>query len=62
MTVTPPGGEETYIDDVVFEGDPLLTPAHKERLRERGGSGIVRLVPEEGRLVARRDIVLPGSS
>ncbi|MBA3584026.1 MAG: hypothetical protein H0W36_05760 [Gemmatimonadetes bacterium] len=44
----------------MFEGDPLLTAAHRARLRERGGSGIVRLVLEEGRRVARRDIVLPG--
>jgi len=59
MTLQPPGEPERYIDDVVFEGDPLLTPEHRARLRERGGSGIVR--PHrgpDGVLRATRDIYL----
>ena len=59
MTVQPPGEEERYIDDVVFEGDPLLTSAERARLRARGGSGIVRLERgPDGALRARRDILL----
>jgi hypothetical protein len=27
----------------VFEDDPLLTPEHRARLQQRGGSGIVRV-------------------
>jgi protocatechuate 3,4-dioxygenase beta subunit len=43
MTLQPPGQAERYIDDVVFEDDPLLTAEHRARLQQRGGSGIVRL-------------------
>ena len=42
MTLQPPGEPERYIDDVVFEGDPLLTAAHRARLQQRGGSGSCR--------------------
>lgn len=59
MTLQPPGEPERYIDDVVFEGDPLLTPEHRARLRQRGGSGIVRLERNaDGTLLATRDIYL----
>jgi protocatechuate 3,4-dioxygenase, beta subunit len=59
FTLTPPGQPERYIDDVVFEGDALLTAAHRARLRQRGGSGIVRLSRDSsGVLHATRDIYL----
>jgi len=59
MTLQPPGEPERYIDDVVFEGDPLLTPEHRARLQQRGGSGIVRLERgSDGLLRATRDIYL----
>ena len=59
MTLQPPGAPERYIDDVVFEGDPILTSEHRARLHQRGGSGIVRLERDgEGILRARRDIYL----
>lgn len=59
MTVQPPGEDERYIDDVVFEDDPRLTSAERARLRGRGGSGIVRLErAPDGGLRARRDIFL----
>jgi protocatechuate 3,4-dioxygenase beta subunit len=59
MTLQPPGEPERYIDDVVFEGDPLLTAQHRARLRQRGGSGIVRLERDPtGVLRATRDIFL----
>jgi protocatechuate 3,4-dioxygenase beta subunit len=59
MTLQAPGEPERYIDDVVFEGDPLLTPEHRARLRQRGGSGIVRLTQSaDGTLRAIRDIYL----
>ncbi len=60
LTVQPPAEAETYIDDVLFEGDPRLTGEYRARLRNRGGSGIVQLTPlPGGGLAARRDIVLP---
>ena len=59
MTVTPPGGDEAYIDDVQFDDDPLLTPTARARQRNRGGSGIVRAVRDaSGALSATRDITL----
>lgn len=59
MTLQPPGEPERYIDDVVFEGDPLLTPEHRARLRQRGGSGIVPLERNaDGTLRVTRDIHL----
>lgn len=59
LTLQPPGEPERYIDDVVFEDDPLLTPEHRARLRQRGGSGIVRLTQiADGTLRATRDIYL----
>lgn len=59
MTVQPPGGEEAWIDSVHFDDDPLLTEARRQRLENRGGSGIVRLERgEDGVWRGRRDIVL----
>jgi hypothetical protein len=46
MTVTPSGGEERYIDDVVFADDPFVTDAYRRRAPGRGGPGIV--VPARG--------------
>jgi protocatechuate 3,4-dioxygenase beta subunit len=59
MTLQPPGEPERYIDDVVFEGDPLLTAEHRARLRQRGGTGIVRLARDaDGVLRVTRNIYL----
>ena len=59
MTLQSPGEPERYIDDVVFEGDPLLTPEHRARLQQRGGSGIVPLERGAGGVLrVTRDIYL----
>ncbi|MEL6610898.1 MAG: intradiol ring-cleavage dioxygenase [Bacteroidota bacterium] len=59
LTVQPPSADEVWIDDVMFEGDPLLTDAYRARLEQRGGSGIVTLTREgDGPWLAVRDIVL----
>ena len=59
MTVTPPGGDEAWIDSILFEDDPLVTPAHRARLENRGGPGIVRVARDaSGVLSATRDITL----
>jgi len=59
LTVVPPGAAEQSVDDVVFEDDPLVTPAYRARVRERGGSGIVRATRTAGdTLRAVRDIHL----
>jgi protocatechuate 3,4-dioxygenase beta subunit len=60
VVVKEPGKDETYLDDFNFADDPLVTPAYRARLRRRGGSGIIALERDAaGRLVGRRDIVLP---
>lgn len=60
MTATVPGREEYWLDNVLFEGDPLLTPRVISQISGRGGPSIVRLErARDGTLVARRDVVLP---
>lgn len=59
MTATPPGGAEQWLDNVLFEGDPLITPKILERRSGRGGPAIVRVRPgRDGVLVAQRDVIL----
>ena len=48
-----------WIDEYLFDDDPLLTPAERARQEKRGGSGIIRLTKDlQGHWVGRRDIVL----
>lgn len=47
-----------YIDSYFFESDPLLTADKRQTLKNRGGSGIVKLKMEEGIWAANRDIIL----
>lgn len=57
--VKEPDTNEYYLDQYVFEGDPLLTAADRKKMQNRGGSGIVKLITNsKGWLVAKRDIVL----
>ena len=58
LIVKEPGFNEYYIDDILFEDDPLLTQSVKTSRPNRGGSGIVRLERKEVLLVAKRDIFL----
>lgn len=56
--VKEPGLNEYYIDEFVFDDDPLLTQKERAKPENRGGSGILKTVNENGMLVAKRDIVL----
>ncbi|QLH32909.1 MAG: hypothetical protein HWD62_11215 [Cyclobacteriaceae bacterium] len=48
-----------WIDEYQFEDDPLLTPAAKAQVSNRGGSGIISLTKDDaGVWHGRRDIVL----
>jgi protocatechuate 3,4-dioxygenase, beta subunit len=58
MTVKEPDKNEYWIDEVLFEDDPLLTAAQQSRAENRGGNGIVQLDQVEGLLTATRDIIL----
>jgi len=56
--VSEPGLNEYYIDDYVFDDDPLLTQAKRARLRRLGGSGVITLTKAGGVWKGTRDIVL----
>ena len=60
MHVMTRGERERWIDDVVFDDDPLVTSAYRRGLRNIGGSGVIHLDRDAaGVLHGRRDIVLP---
>ena len=50
--------DEYYVDELVFDDDPLLTTAKRKALENRGGSGVMRPRREAGTLVAEHDIIL----
>lgn len=59
LNVIEPGCATYYIDDVLFEDDPRLTPTLRRKLDQgRGGRGIVTPVRSDGIWQAQRDIVL----
>lgn len=54
-----PDKNEYYIDEYLFDDDPLLTRERRARLENRGGSGIIHLVKRtDGVWTGKRDIVL----
>jgi protocatechuate 3,4-dioxygenase, beta subunit len=58
-TVKEPGMNEYWIDEYLFEGDPLLTATERKSQKGRCGTGIITLKKDSsGILVAERNIVL----
>lgn len=54
-----PGVQEYWIDEYLFDDDPILTPGERKRQEQRGGNGILKLTKDpQGLLIATRDIVL----
>ena len=53
-----PGKSEYYIDEFLFDNDPLLTQEERKRQEQRGGNGILIIKEKEGRLYAERHIIL----
>lgn len=49
---------EYYIDDWVFDDDPLLTTVERRKLENRGGSGILRLVRKDSIDMAAHNVIL----
>jgi len=47
-----------YIDNFVFDNDPLLTTKHRKKMENRGGSGVVRFVQKRDLYIGERNIVL----
>ncbi|WP_347175065.1 intradiol ring-cleavage dioxygenase [Polaribacter uvawellassae] len=58
ITIKEPNKNEYYIDEFVFNDDPTLTQNKRDDLENRGGSGIVQPIQEDGILTANRDIIL----
>lgn len=58
ITVKEPDKNEYYIDDFMFNDDPLLTNSVKQQRKNRGGSGIVSLESTSRYFTIKRDIVL----
>lgn len=58
LTILEDGKTPYYIEDVLFDDDVLLTREKRERLRNRGGSGISRIDTINGLQHVRRDIIL----
>ncbi|QBA64033.1 intradiol ring-cleavage dioxygenase [Muriicola soli] len=58
ITLKEQGINEYYIDAFVFDDDTLLTAERRTALTNRGGSGIVRPVLQNGIYTADRDIIL----
>lgn len=58
MHVIERGCATYYLDDVMFDDDPLLTPAVRRTQTMRGGPGIVAATRADGRWMATRDIYL----
>jgi protocatechuate 3,4-dioxygenase beta subunit len=57
-TLQEPNRAAYYIDDFVFDDDPLLTSARRARLENRAGSGVLRLKRQGDLLVGERDLYL----
>ncbi|HXG00759.1 MAG TPA: intradiol ring-cleavage dioxygenase [Bacteroidota bacterium] len=57
--VKEPDKNEYYIDDFLFDDDPLLSPSKRRRLENRGGSGVLTLRRDSrGVWIGERNIVL----
>lgn len=58
LTIKEPDKNEYYLDDYLFDDDPILTPSTRNRLNNRGGSGIMKPITENGILLIERNIIL----
>ena len=47
-----------WVDEYLFDDDPILTAAERKQQRNYGGSGILTLTKKNGLLTANRDIIL----
>jgi protocatechuate 3,4-dioxygenase, beta subunit len=58
-TIKEPGIKEYWIDEYLFEDDPILTEREKNNQQGRGGKGIVKTIRDKtGMQIAKRDIIL----
>jgi len=50
--------EPYYIDDFVFDDDPLLTSERRSKMENRGGSGVTRFVEKDDIWIGERNLIL----
>lgn len=58
ITIKEPDKNEYWIDEYVFDDDPLLTDKERKNCRNRGGSGILKVKDVGNMLKAERHIYL----
>jgi len=58
ITVKESDKNEYYLDDYLIDDDPLLTQNKRNKLNNRGGSGIVKPIQKNGMLTIERNIIL----
>lgn len=58
MTIKEPGMNEYWIDEILFDDDPLLTSKERKHCQDRGGSGILKVKDVGNMLKAERNIYL----
>jgi len=57
-TIKEPGISEYWIDEFVFDDDPLLPPAERTKANPVGGNGVLKTKMKDGMLRATRNITL----
>jgi protocatechuate 3,4-dioxygenase beta subunit len=58
-TVKEPNVSAYWIDEYLFDDDPILTKEERAAQKKRGGDGIIKLTKDsKGILIAHRDIIL----
>lgn len=58
ITVKEPGKSEYYLDDFLFEDDPMLSSEKRKNMPNRGGSGIKMPFKNTDILEIKRDLIL----
>ncbi|HBR54654.1 MAG TPA: intradiol ring-cleavage dioxygenase, partial [Flavobacteriaceae bacterium] len=59
VTVKEPDLDDVYyIDNFTFDDDTLLTTERRKKMENRGGSGVIRFVDQDGLWVGERNIIL----
>lgn len=58
LTIKEPTINEYYIDDILFDDDPILTQEKRRALELRGGNGVVTLRPDGSVMAGTRDVML----
>ena len=59
ITIKEPGKQDHYyIDDILFDDDPLLSLERRKKLENRGGNGVISLIEKDDFYIGERNIIL----